>query len=216
MTRESQGAADPDPSTASSSRWDLLTTQNVRRALDGDRESLDWIVKRFSPLLLAQARYRLGDSLRKFYEPEDIVNAVWLKTLPKLGGLTPRDGRLTPVILRYLATSILREVSQAYRKHFVGASKKDGDADPISDLIAERTGVVSEAIREESRSLLLRAIEDLAPIDREVLVLRAIEQRSGQEVAEILEIEANTLNVRFHRAMKRLRAAMPDSVLADL
>ena len=45
-----------------------LTTFHVRRAREGDAPSLEWIVNRFAPVLLANARYRLGKGLSKIYE----------------------------------------------------------------------------------------------------------------------------------------------------
>ena len=37
-----------------------LTTLHVRQAVAGDLDSQSWIIERFTPLLLAQARYRSG------------------------------------------------------------------------------------------------------------------------------------------------------------
>ena len=62
---------------------DQLTTFHVRRAREGDAPSLEWVVNRFAPVLLANARYRLGKGLSKIYDPEAIVNDVWAVALPK-------------------------------------------------------------------------------------------------------------------------------------
>ena len=80
-----------------------LTTQHVRRATNGDGASLSWVFERFSPLLLSQARFRLGPVLSARIDAEDVVAEAWLTALGKLGDLTPRDGRYTPVLLRFLA-----------------------------------------------------------------------------------------------------------------
>ena len=44
------------------------TSVHLRRAIDGDETSLDWIVERLTPLLLAQARYRTTQLLG--HEPD--------------------------------------------------------------------------------------------------------------------------------------------------
>ena len=48
---------------------EALTTDHVRRARQGDPQSLDWLIRKFHPLLHAAARYRLGtirrDRLRR-------------------------------------------------------------------------------------------------------------------------------------------------------
>ena len=94
---------------------EALTSLHVRRAADGDGGSLSWVVSRLSPLLLAQATYRLGSRLRALYEPEDLVNETWAVTLPKLAELPARDGRLTPVLLRFLSTTLLHRIQSLVR-----------------------------------------------------------------------------------------------------
>ena len=95
---------------------DAVTTIHVQRAKHGDEASLDWVVRRFTPLLLAQARYRLGASLRTHYDPEDLVSEVWAIALPRLPDLTVRDGRATPVLVKFLATTLLFRVNSLMRK----------------------------------------------------------------------------------------------------
>ena len=96
---------DQDASTTDPGEDDGQDTSfHARRAAEGEIESLDWIVRRFSPLLLAQARFRMGESLRRYVSPEDVVQEVWAVGLDRLPGLKPRAGRLTPVFLKFLST----------------------------------------------------------------------------------------------------------------
>ena len=60
---------------------DDMTTMHVRRAVGGDLTSLDWVVSRLAPLLVAQAQWRLGTALRRYYDPEDLVSDAWAVTL---------------------------------------------------------------------------------------------------------------------------------------
>ena len=55
----------------------FLTSYHVRRAREGSRESVEWVVKKFTPILLASAHYRLRGALRSLYDPEDLVQEVW-------------------------------------------------------------------------------------------------------------------------------------------
>ena len=75
------------------------TTTLVRRAKLGDHESLATLVEKLTPLLLAQARYRLGTSNTEV-DPDDVVQEVWARALPRLPELSDRDGRQTPVLLK--------------------------------------------------------------------------------------------------------------------
>lgn len=188
----------------------------LRAAIDGDRDSLGWLVAHLSPLLLAQARWRLGASLAHVAEPEDLVQEAWLVALPRLRELEPRNGRITPVLLRFLATSIVHRVNNLARD----ALRRGGRTTPFAiepDAVAdERSGVVTAAIRAEHRGQLLTAIEALEPIDRDVLMLRGVEQRARQTTAEVLGITGDAVAMRFSRALGRLRAFLPASLCDDL
>src|SRR5262249_16732954 len=60
------------------------TSLHVRRALTGDAASLEWLVTRLSPLLVLEARERLGPDLGRLYDADDLVQDAWLITLPRL------------------------------------------------------------------------------------------------------------------------------------
>ena len=45
-----------------------LTTAHVRRAVGGDSRSLDWVVERFQPLVLAHIRFLEGEEVRATYD----------------------------------------------------------------------------------------------------------------------------------------------------
>ena len=75
-----------------------LTTFHVRKAVGGDDDSLGWVVTRFSPVLMAQADYRLGAQLRALYDPEDLVADVWAVAIPKLARFRLRCKTSTKVL----------------------------------------------------------------------------------------------------------------------
>jgi RNA polymerase sigma-70 factor (ECF subfamily) len=209
-----------DPLPQGSHDTPHATSVHVQRAVGGDGDSLSWLVGRFTPLLLAQARYRLGERLRTVLDPDDLVNDVWMRALPHLAGLTPRDGRLTPVLLKFLSTTLLHRVKDLFEKHVQGkptAAVADGtQADPVAKLALDRSGAVTLAIRGERHRLVHEAIAALSPRDREVLILRGIEQRTNQEVADILDLEENAASARYHRALEHLRQTLPKSVFGEL
>jgi RNA polymerase sigma-70 factor (ECF subfamily) len=202
-----------------------LTTLHVRRATDGDPASIAWIIDRFTPALLTQAQFRLDRHLRGLYDPEDLLQDVWAVMLPRLGDLTPRDGRLTPVLLRFLSTALLNRYGTLIQKHIAGKPLRAHDVavpgsaprgDPCEQLPAEQTTVVTKAVRHEATTRLLAALTELSESDREIIVLRGLEQTSIRTVAQLLRITENAASVRYHRALHRLRERLPDSVFAEL
>lgn len=195
------------------------TTFDVRRAAGGDPEATDRVVRRLSPLLLADARYRLQRAGLRAADPEDVVAETWSVALPKLGRLGERDGRKTPVLLAFLATTVRNVVGTMLRRREVRgthAPLADGASEGAPAPAADATGVVTGVARAERRDLVHAALERLDPVDREILLLRGVEQRSPGEVAETLGLAASAASMRYRRALERLRAELPDSVFADL
>lgn len=202
---------------------DVLTTLHVGRARSGDAESIGWLVERFSPLLLANATLRMGKVLREVHDPEDVVNDVWLRVLPKLPVLAPRDGRYTPVFAKYASRALVNRINELLEKHIKGKPKKqrrstsEGEPmDAVAHLPAETRGVVTRFLDQEKHGLVGQAIDELEPADRELIVLRGVESRPYKELAVVLKADAKVLAVRFQRALEKLRRKLPGSVFDDL
>src|SRR5688572_14174181 len=90
----------PDALTPSGATPDSPTSIHVHRAISGDLDSLAWLIRRFSPVLLSQAQYRLGAALRRFYDPEDVVADVWSVVLRRVNDLRANTEAGTPTLIR--------------------------------------------------------------------------------------------------------------------
>jgi RNA polymerase sigma-70 factor (ECF subfamily) len=194
---------------------------HLRRAVGGDMKSLSWIVSRFSPLLLAQAEYRLGPRLRQIHDPEDLVSEVWMVTLPRLRGLAPRSGRFTPILVKFLSSVLLHRVNRLVRRHLNTENEElpkrsESDSDRFDAVPDSTIGVVTSVVRKEVQSLLLRSLRELEPADQAVIILRSIEQRPCDQVARLLQISPGAVYVRHHRALERLRKHLPESLVSEL
>ena len=75
-------------------------------------------------------------------------------------------------------------------------------------LAARITGPHTAAMRREMKSRLQEALDQLEPLDREVLMLRHFEQLTNVETAQILRIESSASSKRYVRALKRLRSVL--------
>ncbi|MCA8949381.1 MAG: sigma-70 family RNA polymerase sigma factor [Planctomycetes bacterium] len=190
-----------------------LTSIAVRRAVTGDAEQLTWVVERFTPSLMASARQRLGARLREQLDAEDLVQEVWSITLPRLADLESRHGRMTPVLLRFLASVMWRCHAGMLRRHL-----RQGRREPIADseLVEPATGVVQRAIRQEATTRLLAALDELDDADRRTVILRGIEQVPNHEAALILGEPPNTVAKRYGRALAKLKASVPGTVFDEL
>lgn len=188
------------------------TSMHVRRAIGGDDHSLAWLVERLSPLLTAQARYRLGPKLAARCDAEDVVHDAWLTTLPRINELSARDGRFTPVLLKFLSTTILNRVRNMLREY----ARHGTESLPPMELSSERSGAVTQAIRHERAGAMHDVLNSLDSKDREIILLRGVEQQPAKVVSVVLEISEEAVSKRYRRALEKLRSRLPQSVFDEL
>jgi RNA polymerase sigma-70 factor (ECF subfamily) len=74
-----------------------------------------------------------------------------------------------------------------------------GDESPLAELESRELGLAIE-----------RAIEKLRPEYRACILLRHVEDRSYEEIAEIVKLPLGTVKTYIHRARHELRAALAD------
>jgi len=77
-------------------------------------------------------------------------------------------------------------------------------------LLAHGSSPSQSLIRDELRERLRVAIDQLAPHDREILVMRNLEQLPVAEIAAILGLTEGAVKVRHLRALQRLRSILGD------
>lgn len=63
----------------------------------------------------------------------------------------------------------------------------------------------------EARALLARALDELSVADREIILLRDIEELPGEEVARVLGLGLPAMKTRLHRARLRLAAKVKEA-----
>ena len=67
-------------------------------------------------------------------------------------------------------------------------------------------------MREEERQQVARALDELSDQDREILVLRYLDQITFGEIAAILDISESAARLRHYRALRRLRPVLDSTI----
>ena len=198
--------------------------EHIRRALRQDAASWSWLVEHYSPLLELQARYRLRGPLRRLYDPEDLVNEVWMvafRRLPEFQWPATAHGR---VLLAFLGTTLVNKINDAIRRHIRrnGVAREFAmrvalnESASVGALTGSTTSVLARAARSEVRQLLTRKLEGLRPDEREILVLRGIEGLSNAALVQRLGQHDSCLSMRYRRALEKLKGVLPHGLLVDL
>ena len=92
--------------------------------------------------------------------------------------------------------------------------------EPVSEVglarvVDSASSVASRMARGELAEGLHTSIDQLSAKEREVVVLRGIEQIPNGEVAKLLGEPASTVATRYARALENLRSTFPESVYAE-
>jgi RNA polymerase sigma-70 factor (ECF subfamily) len=169
-------------------------------------------------------RFRLAEPLRARLGPEDVLQDAFLAASQRLEHYAASPASSPFIWLRMIVNQTLVDL---HRQH-LGAQKRDAGCEVSVDtapyaqatsasVAIQLVGVFTSPSRAAARADLLglvqTAIEQMDPIDREVLALRHFEELTNSEVAEALRIEQKAASIRYIRALRRLKeilAQVPD------
>ena len=155
-----------------------------------------------------QRLYRLARGfLRDDLEAEEAVHDGYVSAFTHLDGF--RGGSsLATWLARIVSNEALARLRRRRPTVDIGEMSETLSAtDSLLTSTAEPTPEQAIA-RQEIRSAIEKAVDELPPYFRSVFVLRAIEQMSVEETASCLGIPGDTVKTRFHRANKLLRQAL--------
>ena len=167
----------------------------VKRARGGDREAFRNLVERHQRRVFNIAFRMLDDR----EEAADVVQDTFLSVFRHLKNFEGRARFSTWIttIAMNRCRNALRSASRTRTIALETDPPAPGGANPESETGAR-----------EIRRHLERALAQISPEHREVVVLRDIEGLSCQAVAEILGVETGTVKSRLHRARQALRARL--------
>ena len=200
------------------------TAELEQRLRGGDTQALAELFSRERERLWRVIHFRLAEPLRGRLGPEDVLQEAFLAASQRLKHYA--DGPATSPFI-WMRMIVNQTLIDLHRQH-LGAQKRDAarevslDGVPCAQatsasvaiqLVGVFTSPSGAAARADMLSLVQTAIEQMDPIDREVLALRHFEELTNSEVAEALGIEQKAASIRYVRALRRLKeilAQVPD------
>jgi RNA polymerase sigma-70 factor (ECF subfamily) len=177
----------------------LTDEELLKRTAAGDREAFDVIVTRHQAAVFRFARAATEGPAAA----EDVLQETFLSAWRAAGTFQGRSA------VRTWLLTIARNQAWHHRER---AGRLPVDDVPLPEL-GEAAGWGSESpedgvLRSERRDRLAGALAALAPEEREVLVLRDLEELTGEETAAALGIGLAAMKSRLHRARLRLAAEL--------
>ena len=193
---------------------DLATL--LDRAVAQDPGAMGELFELHRERLRRMVHLRMDRRLHGRLDPSDVLQEAFLEYARSLPGYVKQPD--VPFFL-WLRCLTGRKLHALHRRH-LGTRMRDAgrevslhqvsmpDASSVSlaaQLLGKLTAPSQAVLRAELQSKVQQALNDMEPLDREVLALRHYEQLNNQETAQVLGVSEAAASIRFIRALRRLR-----------
>jgi RNA polymerase sigma-70 factor (ECF subfamily) len=190
----------------------------VERARGGDVSARERLLVCCRARLRKTVAFHLDRRLAARVDPSDVVQEALADAAGKLDDYLREQPLPFYPWLRRLAWERLVKLHQRHlRAEKRSARREEPGVLDLPDesalelagrLLDVRSGPGERLLREELRARVRAALDRLAEPDRQVLVLRYLEQLSHAEIAAVLGIKEGAVKTRHVRALERLRGLL--------
>lgn len=198
------------------------TRELMQQAGQGDVAAVNALLDRHREALRNMVRARLDQRLSRRVDASDVVQDVLLEASQRLADYL-RDPRLPfSVWLREMAKD---RIIDLHRRHRVAVRRSLDKEQPLSPAnFGDRSSLelaarlrdpeltpAANALRRELHERFLEALDRMDEEDREILVIRHVEQLSNSDAAAILGLTPPAAGMRHLRALRRMREILGES-----
>lgn len=201
--------------------WAIVHPENGRelliRAEAGERQAIDELLRIHRDNITRMVRVRLHPKVRSRVDESDIVQEVFLDAGERVHEFFTECSLPFPNWLRYIAEL---KIKQCHRFH-LDAQKRSAknelrfvdENDSLSGIMACQivsagTQPGEAAERNEMMQRVTQVLDELNPVDREIICMRHFEQMENADVATALNIDPSTSSSRYLRALARLKVGL--------
>jgi RNA polymerase sigma-70 factor (ECF subfamily) len=190
----------------------------MRRAAAGDHRAQAELLARYRTRLRRMIEMRLDRRVAARADPSDIVQETMRAALGRLPEYFA-DPQISfyPWLWRIAADRL----ADAYRLHLTAERRSvlkehpwmpnlndESVAELAQSIVTSSISPGDLVLDAEMQQHAVAALNQLKPQDREILVLRYLEQMGMREIADVLEISETAVASRHLRALQRLRRLM--------
>ncbi|MHC5064903.1 MAG: sigma-70 family RNA polymerase sigma factor [Planctomycetota bacterium] len=199
---------------------DSQIEQAIEELRAGDDSGFADLYSFYRPRLERSLRMRMDARLRGRIDVDDLLQDCYLAASKRLQHFRSSVDVSLLVWLRSIGMQTLVDAG----RHHLQAKKRDPAAEQPLDanrkdrgdtaselpgeLIGQLTSPSAVAMRAERAQQLEASLAKLPDIDREILILRHIEELSNNETAEVLGIHKAASTNRYRRALRRLKESL--------
>ncbi len=194
------------------------TDQLLQQVMQGDEEARSQLFEKYRRRLRRLVAVRLDPRVASRVSPSDIVQETLIDASRRLHDfLVERPLPFFPWLRRLTEDRLV----EAYRKHVQAQRRSvDREAKPLPSMTDASSTRLAEhfidsgsrpsgrLLRAERADLLHQMLLQLRAYDREVLIMRYLEDLEFAEIAATLGITENAVKIRHFRAIQRIGQIM--------
>lgn len=169
----------------------------------GDTEAFRQLVERHSRSIF-QVAYRMTANRD---DADEVVQETFLRAYRRLGKFESRSSFKTWLYriavnccLDLLESRKVREGSRVF--------EREGEAPIILQAPSDRPSPERMAMSAQTEQAIRRALDLLTPVERTAFLLRHLEGKSMEEIAQVLQIKVGASKNCVYRAVQKMRKAL--------
>jgi RNA polymerase sigma-70 factor (ECF subfamily) len=189
-THNAPGSQTPEPQL----------TQMVEKARDGNRPAFDQLIDRYQGDIYRMIFYRI----RRQMDAEDLTQDVFVRAYRSIAQLR-EPGRFRS----WLYTIAVNRVNDYLRKKKVRSIFKSADegpeVQPEAEEHREKPEALEHVLKEDFWRQVGRIAKKLSKMEREVFLLRFMDDLNIVEIAQILKKSESTVKTHLYRALAKFK-----------
>jgi RNA polymerase sigma-70 factor, ECF subfamily len=190
--------------------------EQLRRLRDGDEHAFVMVVARYHQPMLRLARTMVSSEA----VAEEIVQDTWMGVVRGIERFEERSSFKTwlfRILVNRARSAGAKEPSTTSIEslHSVDPSRFDAQGHWSDPLDRWRDDSESRLDAAKLAPILESALQELAPRQRQVVLLRDVEGLSNEEVCATLSITSGNQRILLHRGRARLREILDSTVAKD-
>ena len=191
----------------------------ISQAVDGDSEALSTLMDMHRERLKRMVSLRLDRRLQGRVGASDVVQEALIEATRRLSDYANDSSMGFFLWLRWLTAEKLLNT----HRHHLGTKKRDVGQEvslycqPMPEacsmslaqqLLGKVTSPTQALARAELQLMVQEVLNNMDPLDREIVTLRHFEELSTTETAKVLGIKRSAASMRYIAALKRLKHAL--------
>ena len=195
-----------DNTRRNASSSSLEDDELVKRAAGGDESAFNELVEKYERALY----FHILKMVRDREQVEDLVQEAFVKAFDNLNSYNT-DYAFSTWLYRIATNHTIDYLRKKKLKTLsIDEPVKGRDGEMQMQLPDEGAATDREIIRKQRQKVVREAIDDLPEKYRRVIQMRHMEEKSYQEIAEILDLPLGTVKAHIFRARELLYKALKD------